>query len=328
MKPDPDIIQADPELRELFKDVSELAQPGGRPIGSQGHKRASQYLEHRMLELGLEPYAGGRYRMKYRVQLQRFWNLAGMLTGEEGHRPIMLVAHYDTCGPQPGADDNAAAIAVLFQLVKRLRHWQLRHPVLILIPDAEEPPCFLTRRMGSTHFYEKQLNDPLHASVVLDLVGHDIPVQGLSNAMLAFGIESAAGFTELLDHVPAQTDMEVYGLNTSHVGDLSDYHILRKRREPFLFFTCGRWEHYHAESDTPEKLNYDKMQRFVRYLEFLVLELDKRQVERGGVDDTSEFEIRTLRRMLGPSGGLNDIELNNQADVARTIQRFHREFHL
>ena len=35
---------------------------------------------------------------------------------------------------------------------------------------------------------------------------------------------------------------------------------------PYLFLSCGRWRHYHAETDTPEKLNYAKMERMMQYL--------------------------------------------------------------
>ena len=43
------------------------------------------------------------------------------------------------------------------------------------------------------------------------------------------------------------------------MGDMSDHHIFRTLGLPYLFFSCGRWEHYHQRSDTPEKLAYGKM---------------------------------------------------------------------
>lgn len=50
-----------------------------------------------------------------------------------------------------------------------------------------------------------------------------------------------------------------------YVGDLSDHCIFRANGVPYLFLSCGRWRHYHAQTDTPEKLNYRKMARLTRY---------------------------------------------------------------
>ena len=30
-----------------------------------------------------------------------------------------------------------------------------------------------------------------------------------------------------------------------YVGDLSDHHVFRVNKRPYLFLTCARWEHYH-----------------------------------------------------------------------------------
>ena len=35
---------------------------------------------------------------------------------------------------------------------------------------------------------------------------------------------------------------------------------------PYLFLTCGRWQHYHQPTDTPDRLDYAKMGRIRDYL--------------------------------------------------------------
>ena len=56
--------------------------------------------------------------------------------------------------------------------------------------DAEEPPHFLQPTMGSIRFYEDQLQDEIHCAVIMDLVGHDVPVQGLEDLLFITGMES------------------------------------------------------------------------------------------------------------------------------------------
>ncbi len=328
MKPDLETIKQDAILKRLHEDVSALAHPRGRMVGSSGHRKARSFIESRMKELELEPYHQDGYRLPYHVLLREFQNLAGLLPGDPAMRPIMLVAHYDTCGRQPGADDNAAAIAILLAVAKKLRTTELSRPILFLFPDAEEPPNFLTRRMGSTQFYRKQLKHELHCSVVLDLVGHDIPVPDLANGLFAFGIESEGRLQTVLTKTRIPVQLDVFGLQTSYVGDLSDYHVLRNAGEPYLFLTCGRWEHYHEKSDTPDKLNYGKMGRIVDYLVDLVDAISDQHLEERTQSDTTDFEIKTMTRMLGGELDRMGLKLETQSDIAQVIQRFHREFHL
>ena len=51
-----------------------------------------------------------------------------------------------------------------------------------------------------------------------------------------------------------------------NIGDMSDHHVFRQQGVPYVFLSCGRWEHYHAETDTPDRLNYAKMARIQRLL--------------------------------------------------------------
>ena len=66
--------------------------------------------------------------------------------------PVVVVgAHYDVCGDQDGADDNASAVASLLELARLLA--ERRPPVVRRIElvafTLEEPPFFRTDAMGS-----------------------------------------------------------------------------------------------------------------------------------------------------------------------------------
>ena len=65
--------------------------------------------------------------------------------------PILVIgAHYDVCGEQPGADDNASAVAGLLELARLLgRHRpEMTHRIELALWPLEEPPNFRTPAMG------------------------------------------------------------------------------------------------------------------------------------------------------------------------------------
>ena len=100
--------------RQLRADVERLAVAGGRLPGSPGHQAARDMISERMASLGLRPYADAAYELAYQAGALHGRNLIGVAPGRSGDLPpILVAAHYDTCGPFPGADDNAAAVAGL-----------------------------------------------------------------------------------------------------------------------------------------------------------------------------------------------------------------------
>ena len=83
------------------------------------------------------------------------------------------------------------------------------------------------------------------------------------------------------------------------VGDMSDHHAFRLRDVPYLFLSCGRWAHYHQETDTADRLAWGKMAMIRDYVVSLAGEFAERQLALPPVD-TIETEIRYLKAALGP----------------------------
>jgi len=232
----------------------------------------------------------------------------------------MLVAHYDTCGDQPGADDNAAAIAIWLSLISLIKHTPQNRDILFLFPDAEEPPRFLTDHMGSINFYENQRVGEIHAGIVLDLVGHDVPIFGMEDLIFILGAESHRELSNILLNTSSPHGLKNIATLNRYVGDLSDHHILRERNKPYLFFTCGRWSHYHKKSDRPEYLNYEKMERITQYLLALVQQIISLDFTPEGFDyDSVKMEIELLRRSIGPYLDAHAIPMNTREDVQQFV---------
>jgi len=309
---------------ELMRRIVEsLALPNGRPVGSAGHDRARAYLLGQMEAAGLEGSdADCRFELPFRVGGQEFCNLIGRLPGRDPtQNPMLIGAHYDTHGEQPGADDNAAAIAIALTAIPQLRDLGLQRTILIAFFDSEEMPWYLSPRMGSIHFYREQRQEPIHFALIMDLVGHDVPLPGLQDLLFLTGMESDPGLESIVkDNRKTQGIRLVPTLN-SYIGDLSDHHAFRLDRRPYLFFSCGHWEHYHQTTDTPEKLNYSKM---ISIRDFLIATI--RQADASPLDgpfegyNTTPTEIEFMKEAFEPYLQELGIQLTSRPEVDKLVQ--------
>jgi len=87
---------------------------------------------------------------------------------------IVIGAHYDVCGLQPGADDNASGVIGLLELAYLLQNVDLKYRVDLVAYTLEEPPYFRTEQMGS-YVHAKSLNDDeaeVLGMVVLEMIGY------------------------------------------------------------------------------------------------------------------------------------------------------------
>jgi hypothetical protein len=311
------------EIAKLRADVAALATPEGRMVGTPGHDAAEEYLVGRMVDLGLEPYRGDTPELPYESRGQRFSNLVAVVPGEDRSlTPLLIGAHYDSVIQSYCADDNAAAVAIALLAAEKLQRARPRRNTIIALFDAEEPPYFHSDDMGSTRFYREQCRpEGIHAAVIMDLVGHDVelPIPEVSalggafaNLLFMTGAESHVAFSQIVrDCLPGPQLPLIASLNRN-VGDMSDHHVFRLNTVPYLFLSCGRWQHYHQVTDTPDRLNYEKMDRICSFLVAICQKLaatdlptEKRasmpDCIANGVVDTTDLEIELMERALGPA---------------------------
>jgi hypothetical protein len=270
----------DATVARLRTDVTYLASPAldGREPGTAGHELAARYIEERVRELALEPlFTAGHARPIRGAAGAR--NLCGQLPGTTNRR-ILVGAHYDHFQGILGADDNAAAVAIGLEVARRLQPWSGRAQVVFAFFDQEEPPNFQSSTMGSMQF----VNDcpfplaDLDCAIVMDLCGHAIPFGECPQALVAMGAENQAYLGEAVGAVSTDP-LPVLPVPHAVEPDLSDHVAFRRRGAPFLFLTCGRWEHYHARTDTIEVLDLPKMGRIAMALEGLVRHIDAAEVD-------------------------------------------------
>ena len=316
----------------LMADVMALTADGGRNVGSPGHQRARDFIVTRLAELGVSQYSGDSFLQPYGPGSGGFANIIAMIPGADSAKaPILLGAHFDTCGDIPGADDNAAAVAILLGVAESIQKTVCDRSVVLAFFDAEEPPYFQTSMMGSIRFYEDQRTGPVHAAIILDLVGHDVPVEGLEDLLFITGTESDPGLEMAVRHSEPESGVRTVPTLNSYVGDLSDHHIFRENERPYLLLTCGRWEHYHMPTDTPDKLSIGKIEAVANYVVTLTESLCKSSLDGPFLgNETLRTEIYFLDKNIQPT--LRDLgiylPLSTRSDVDRLVSLLMSQFDL
>ncbi len=264
-------------IRNLQQTVGGLCSEScaGRAPGTPGGKAARTVVLEALRQAGLLP----------REQAVPGCDGANVLAEVKGDGPryVLVGAHYDHLGQHGpntyfGADDNAAAVAILVEVGRALAAKPPKGRSVILAAfDGEEPPHFHTAGMGSAYFVAHSTVpvDEIDLMVCMDLVGHAVGPQGapadVRQSVFALGAERSEGTSALVDSLArAQDGVVVRRADADVIPPLSDHWAFWHKQVPFLFLTNGRWEHYHQVTDTPDKLDWDKMAATALWLERLV----------------------------------------------------------
>lgn len=93
--------------------------------------------------------------------------------GTENKKRIIVGAHYDVCGNQEGADDNASGVVGLLELARLLKEKQLSQRIDLVAYTLEEPPYFRTEFMGSYIHAQslKECKAEVYGMISLEMIG-------------------------------------------------------------------------------------------------------------------------------------------------------------
>src|SRR4051794_25321614 len=148
--------------RRLYKDVEFLTaiSPARNYQHLHSLEKAYKYIETEFEKAGASPRL-----QKWVAQQKEYTNVIVTYNADKQDR-LIVGAHYDVCGNQPGADDNASAVAGLLECVRLLFEAKpaLNYRVDFVAYCLEEPPFFASDQMGS-HKHAESLHDE-KASVI------------------------------------------------------------------------------------------------------------------------------------------------------------------
>ncbi|MCD6043804.1 MAG: peptidase [Burkholderiales bacterium] len=210
---------------------------------------------------------------------------------ESGAGDIVVGAHYDTVPGSPGADDNASGVAVLIELASMLRHRKIRFVAFA----NEEAPYFLGPEMGS-FVYARERGAGVKAMFSLEMLGYYRDAPGSQTYPAPLGLF----YPDRADFIAFVGDLGALGLVRKSIGAFrrnakfpseglaapaiipgvswSDHWSFRQHGYPAVMVTDTafyRYPHYHLPSDTPEKLDYERMARVTLGLAAMLKDLNE-----------------------------------------------------
>jgi hypothetical protein len=211
---------------------------------------------------------------------------------------IVLGAHYDSYGDAPGANDNAtgtAAVLELARLLSDLRNRTETRISLVLFVN-EEPPYFQTADMGSYRYARllAERGEPIIGMISLETLGSFSDQPGSQSYPPPLGLlyPSKGNFIAFVA-MPGSRDLmqALIGSFRSHtkfptVGgvapgfvpgiDWSDHWSFEQFRYPAVMITDTayfRYPHYHKATDTPDKVDTERLARITHGIERVVREM-------------------------------------------------------
>ena len=257
-------------------------------------QKSAEYISDRLREMG--------YKVKtetYLVEGRASANLVVEIQGKRRPEEIVLVgAHYDSVAGSPGANDNASGVAGMLELARRFRKSEPAVTLRFVAFVNEEPPFFMTRLMGSRVYAAeaKKRGDKITAMLSLETIGYYSDASGSQQYPPPFhlfypdtanfiGFVSNPGSAFLLrrciESFRTSTRFPSEGLAAPEivqgVGWSDQWSFWQEGYRGLMVTDTApfRYPHYHRSSDTPEKLDYDRMARVVEGIGRVVEELVK-----------------------------------------------------
>jgi hypothetical protein len=203
---------------------------------------------------------------------------------------LIVGAHYDVCGAQAGADDNASGVAGLLELARQLKKNspQLDHRIDMVFYTLEEPPHFRTPTMGSA-IHAKYLYDnniKVKGMICLEMIGYYSEEKGSQHyplGLLKLFYPSRANYIAVVGKMGQgrflrkvkRKMISSCGINVRSINaptfvpgiDFSDHLNYWHYGYDAVMITDTsfyRNDNYHQPGDIPSTLDYDKMAEVVK----------------------------------------------------------------
>ncbi|SFE02510.1 M28 family peptidase [Nitrosomonas sp. Nm166] len=268
--------------QRLQMHVEQLAgQIGERNVWRpQALHAAAEYIRSAWHQLGYEVHAQG-------YDMEGVWseNLEIEIQGGAHASEIVLVgAHYDSVRGSPGADDNASGVAALLEIARHLSAIKPERTLRLVAFVNEE--LFNSAEMGSKIYARaaRKRNDDIRIMLSLEMLGcySDQPDSQNYPSFLRWFYPNRGNFIGFVSNLKSRRALKelarAFAANSNFPFETlaspasvpgvgwSDHLSFWQQGYQGVMVTDTafyRYPHYHRASDTPEKLDYNRMARVV-----------------------------------------------------------------
>jgi len=283
-------------VAELRRTVTTLAGDiGERNTMEYRHLvRAAEFIEDALDDAGYTSV-----RQTFDADGQEVWNLVAELPGTRRRDEIVVLgAHYDSILGSPGANDNATGVAAVLALARAFADRRVERTLRFVLFVNEEPPYFQTDQMGSVVYARscEERGDDIVAMLALETMGYYSDRDGSQRYPPLVGLPypSKGNFIAFVGNVGSG------GLVRRAIGSFrenerfpsegaaipgwlpgagwSDHWAFWKSGYDAIMVTDTapyRYPDYHRLTDTPDKVDFERLARVVAGLQDVVLDLSR-----------------------------------------------------
>ncbi|MDG2193709.1 MAG: M28 family peptidase [Polaribacter sp.] len=278
---------------KIKEDVAFLADDKleGRQTGTPGELKAAEYIKDRFEKLGLTGKGTNGFYQDFTFkpktnpheEVKFTENADGTITGRnvvgyldnKAENTVVIGAHFDHLGYggegslykgekaiHNGADDNASGVAVMLNLISKLKDKNTNNNYLFMAFSGEEMGL-----LGSNYFVK---NPTINTKAVSYMINMDMVGRLKDSALAVYGTGTSPIFKQVLKS--HNTNFKLIQ-KESGVGP-SDHTSFYLGDMPVLHFFTGQHGDYHKPSDDTETLNYEGMELVSKYIFNIVTDLN------------------------------------------------------
>jgi hypothetical protein len=288
-----------PEETDLKGRIERHVRALAGEIGERHYRKpaaleaAARHLETALRDAGYAP-ADQPYAIGDNLTVR---NIEAELRGADRAGEIVVVGgHYDSIAGAPGANDNATGAAAVVEIARRLAKRSFPRTLRFVCFVNEEPPFFQTDRMGSRVYARrcKARGERIAAMLSLETIGYYSDEKGSQPYPFPFSLF----YPDTGNFIGFVANLASRGLVRRCVGSFrrhaafpsegasapgwitglgwSDHWSFWQEGYPAVMVTdtaTFRYPHYHLASDTPDRVDFDRLARVVAGLARVVEEL-------------------------------------------------------
>ena len=271
----------------------------GRETGARGQKKAVDFIRQFYTTHGIGAAQGTEnyfqpMELNIKGKMVKTENVAAIIEGNEfPNEYIVISSHLDHVGIQNGmihngADDDGSGTVAMLEIAEAFQAAAAtgqgpKRSIIFLHVTGEEKGL-----LGSSYYTKNPLY-PLEdtmANLNVDMIGRLDPKRTDKDPNYIYLI-GADKISQELHDISEATNKKYTQIKLDYTYNddkdpnrfyyRSDHYNFAKNNIPVIFYFNGTHEHYHAPSDTPDKINYDMLAKRSKLIFYTAWELANRK---------------------------------------------------